>query len=208
MVHQHPAEGGTSNRPGGIVSGKFRRPALFCAWQHNLVCELPGEDGHYGVYGRRERHLKTIGLISDTHGLLRPEAIRALAGVGHIIHAGDIGAPEILDTLRAIAPTHAVRGNNDKAAWAAEIPLVLALALEGANIHVLHDVKELDIDPRAGGFDIVVSGHSHKPAVTERDGVHFINPGSAGPRRFRLPVTIAYLDITTTGPRARIVAIL
>jgi uncharacterized protein len=154
--------------------------------------------------------LKTIGLISDTHGLLRPEAVRALAGVRHIIHAGDIGGPEILEELRRIAPVHAVRGNNDKGAWAAEIPLYLALELEGVSIHVLHDVKEIDVDPRAAGFDIVVSGHSHKPMVTERDGVQFVNPGSAGPRRFSLPVTIAYLDVTTgTGTtRVRIMQIL
>jgi putative phosphoesterase len=139
--------------------------------------------------------LKTIGLISDTHGLLRPEAVRALSGVQHIIHAGDIGGPEILEQLRAIAPLDAVRGNNDKGAWAAQIPLYLALELEGVSIHVLHDVKEIDVDPRAAGFDVVVSGHSHKPMVAERDGVQFVNPGSAGPRRFRLPVTIARLDV-------------
>jgi putative phosphoesterase len=140
--------------------------------------------------------LKTIGLISDTHGLLRPEAVRALSGVQHIIHAGDIGGPEILEQLRAIAPVDAVRGNNDKGAWAAQIPVYLALELEGVSIHVLHDVNEIDVDPVAAGFDVVVSGHSHKPMVTERDGVQFVNPGSAGPRRFKLPVTIARLDLT------------
>jgi putative phosphoesterase len=103
---------------------------------------------------------------------------------------------------------HAVRGNNDKGAWAAEIPLHLALELEGVRIHVLHDVNELDLNPQAAGFDVVVSGHSHKPAVTERNGVQFVNPGSAGPRRFSLPVTIAYLDIATVGVRARITEIL
>jgi putative phosphoesterase len=151
--------------------------------------------------------MKTIGLISDTHGLLRPEAVRALAGVSHIIHAGDIGGAEILEALRKIAPVYAVRGNNDKGPWAAAIPLCEALELEGVSIHVLHDLKEIDLDPKAAGFDVVVSGHSHKPTVTERDGVTFINPGSAGPRRFKLPVTIGYLDITT-GVRARIAEIL
>jgi uncharacterized protein len=141
--------------------------------------------------------MKTIGLISDTHGLLRPEAVRALAGVSHIIHAGDIGGPEILEALRKIAPVHAVRGNNDKGPWAAQIPLYQALELEGVNIYALHDLKELDLDPKAAGFAVVVSGHSHKPAVNERDGVQFVNPGSAGPRRFTLPVTVGYLDITT-----------
>jgi len=154
--------------------------------------------------------MKTIGLISDTHGLLRPEAVRALEGVSHIIHAGDIGGPEILEELRKIAPVHAVRGNNDKGAWAALVPLYQALELEGVSIHVLHDVKELDLDPKAAGFDVVVSGHSHKPNVSERDGVQFVNPGSAGPRRFKLPVTVGYLDITTAPnrPRARITEIL
>jgi putative phosphoesterase len=151
--------------------------------------------------------MKTIGLISDTHGLLRPEAVRALAGVSHIIHAGDIGGAEILKALRKIAPVYAVRGNNDKGPWAAAIPLCAALELEGVSIHVLHDLKEIDLDPKAAGFDVVVSGHSHKPTVTERDGVTFINPGSAGPRRFKLPVTVGYLDITT-GLRARIAEIL
>jgi uncharacterized protein len=171
---------------------------------------------------RAAKQLKTIGLISDTHGLLRPEAVRALAGVRHIIHAGDIGGPEILEELRRIAPVHAVRGNNDKGAWAAQIPRYLALELEGVSIHVLHDVKEIDtlrrqhrplilrghrplMDPVAAGCSVVVSGHSHKPTVTERDGVQFVNPGSAGPRRFSLPVTIAYLDITTSSSRPRIV---
>jgi putative phosphoesterase len=152
--------------------------------------------------------MKTIGLISDTHGLLRPEAVRALAGVSHIIHAGDIGGPEILVELRKIAPVHAVRGNNDKGAWAMQVPLYQALELEGVSIHVLHDLNELDLDPQAAGFAVVVSGHSHKPLVQERDGVQFVNPGSAGPRRFTLPVTVGYLDITTGGARARIAEIL
>lgn len=170
---------------------------------------MPGSKGE--LMGLSVRP-KTIALISDTHGLLRPEAVRALTGVRHIIHAGDIGRPEILEELRKLAPVHAVRGNNDKGAWAAEIPLYLALQLEGVNILVLHDVQEIDSArrhcPGAARFDVVVSGHSHKPAVIERDGVQFVNPGSAGPRRFSLPVTIAYLDIAPGAPRARIVDIL
>ena len=146
--------------------------------------------------------MKTIGLISDTHGLLRPEAVRALAGVSHIIHAGDIGGAEVLEELRKIAPVYAVRGNNDKGPWAAALPLYEALDLEGVSIHVLHDLKEIDLDPKAAGFEVVVSGHSHKPIVDERDGVTFVNPGSAGPRRFKLPVTVGYLDITTGGDRS------
>jgi putative phosphoesterase len=152
---------------------------------------------------------RTIALISDTHGLLRPEAMRALAGAQHIIHAGDIGNPEILQELRSIAPVDAVRGNNDKGPWARKIPASLVLNFEGIRIHVLHDVKELEVDPRTAGFDVVISGHSHKPLVVERDGVHFVNPGSAGPRRFRLPVTVAYLDLGgKTRVRARILQIL
>jgi uncharacterized protein len=150
----------------------------------------------------------TIGLISDTHGLLRPEALRALAGVQHIIHAGDIGGPEILAQLRTIAPVDAVRGNNDKGDWAAAVPLTLALRFEGVSIHVLHDVKELAADPAAARPHVVVAGHSHRPAVTDRDGVLYVNPGSAGPRRFRLPVSIGYLEVAAGTAHARILEIL
>jgi putative phosphoesterase len=145
-----------------------------------------------------------IGLISDTHGLLRLEALQALAGVQHIIHAGDIGGQEVIETLRGIAPVDAVRGNNDKDAWAAEIPPWLTLEFEGVGIHVLHDLKELDVEPTAAGFQVVVAGHSHKPAVIERGGVLFVNPGSAGPRRFSLPVTIGYLTVAAGTARAQI----
>ncbi|MDB6090785.1 MAG: hypothetical protein JWN85_3569 [Gammaproteobacteria bacterium] len=145
-----------------------------------------------------------IGLISDTHGLLRPEALQALAGVQHIIHAGDIGGPEVIETLRGIAPVDAVRGNNDTDAWAAQYPPWLALKFDGVGIHVLHDLKELDGEPTAAGFRVVIAGHSHKPGVVERDGVLFVNPGSAGPRRFSLPVTIGYLTVEAGSARARI----
>jgi uncharacterized protein len=145
-----------------------------------------------------------IGLISDTHGLLRPEALQALAGVDHIIHGGDIGGPEVLETLRGIAPVDAVRGNNDKDAWAAKLSLRLALEFEGVGVHVLHDVNELDVDPAAAGFQVVVAGHSHKPLVTEREGVLFVNPGSAGPRRFTLPVTLGFLTVKAGKARAEI----
>ena len=136
-----------------------------------------------------------IGLISDTHGLLRPEALQALAGVEHIIHAGDIGTAEVIEALRNIAPVDAVRGNNDKGAWAAKFPPSLALELGGVGIHVLHDVKELAALPMPEGFSVVIAGHSHKPQVTERDGVLFVNPGSAGPKRFSLPITVGYLTV-------------
>jgi uncharacterized protein len=149
-----------------------------------------------------------IGLISDTHGLLRPEALQALAGVEHIIHAGDIGAAEVIETLRNIAPVDAVRGNNDKGAWANELPSWLALEFGGLGIHVLHDVNELDVHPAAAGFRVVIAGHSHRPQVVERDGVLFVNPGSAGPRRFSLPVTMGYLTVGNGSASAEIRSLL
>ena len=137
----------------------------------------------------------TIGLISDTHGLLRPEAVRALAGCELIVHAGDVGKPEIIDQLQAVAPVVAVRGNIDKGEWASRLPLSAVVEAKSARIYVIHDVHDLDIDPAAAGFAIVVSGHSHKASHEERSGVLYLNPGSAGPRRFRLPITLARLDL-------------
>jgi putative phosphoesterase len=150
----------------------------------------------------------TVGLISDTHGLLRPEAVAALQGVHRIIHAGDIGGPDILGALSAIAPVDAVRGNNDHAPWAARIPLELTLDIAGVAVHVLHDLKELATDATIGGFHVVIAGHSHKPLVKEQDGVLYVNPGSAGPRRFKLPVAVAYLDVVSGSATARICHIL
>jgi hypothetical protein len=140
---------------------------------------------------------KLIGLISDTHGLLRKEALAALRGSELIVHAGDVGKQEILEELKRVAPVVAVRGNIDTAAWAAVLPQTAVAEVDGALIYVLHDVNALDLNPRASGFRIVVSGHSHKPGKTERDGVLYINPGSAGPRRFQLPVTVARLNVST-----------
>lgn len=146
-----------------------------------------------------------IGLISDTHGLLRPEAVRALSGVAQIIHAGDVGGHEVIEGLRAIAPVQAVRGNNDRDPWASKsLPLRLSLDMAGVHILVLHDLNELDAEPVTGRYQVVVAGHSHKPAVMERDGILFVNPGSAGPRRFKLPVTIGYLTIAEGTARAEI----
>jgi hypothetical protein len=145
-----------------------------------------------------------IGLISDTHGLLRPEALTALAGVEEIIHAGDIGTREILEGLRAVAPVQAVRGNNDIGPWADELPLRLLLTRGGVRIQVLHDVSELTGDRAEGSFDVIVAGHSHKPGVTERGRILLVNPGSAGPRRFKLPVTVGHLTITDGSARAEI----
>ncbi|MBK3919276.1 YfcE family phosphodiesterase [Pseudomonas stutzeri] len=136
-----------------------------------------------------------IGLISDTHGLLRPEAVAALQGCAQIIHAGDIGKPQVLDGLRAIAPLEAIRGNIDTADWAQVLPERLDLRIEGLTLHVLHNLKQLDIDPLAAGVDVVIAGHSHKPKVERRDGVLYVNPGSAGPRRFSLPISLALLEL-------------
>jgi len=138
---------------------------------------------------------KMIGLISDTHGLMRPEALTALKGSDLIIHAGDVGKPEILEELRALAPVVAVKGNVDTKAWASGLPDKAVAKSGSTSIYVLHDVHELDIDPAAARFDIIVSGHSHRPGKIERSGVLYINPGSAGPRRFRLPITVARLDL-------------
>ena len=145
-----------------------------------------------------------IGLISDTHGQLRPEALQALSGVEQIIHAGDIGAGEVLEALRALAPVHAVRGNNDRGAWARKLPVRLALEHGGMRIAVLHDLRDLGCEPDARRSQVVISGHSHQPSVIERNGVLFVNPGSAGPRRFKLPVTIGYLTIAHQVARAQI----
>ena len=136
-----------------------------------------------------------IGLISDTHGLLRPEAVAALQGCAQIIHAGDIGKPQVLDGLRTIAPLEAIRGNIDTADWALELPERLDLRIGGLTLHVLLDLKQLDIDPLAAGIDVVIAGRSHKPKVERRDGVLYVNPGSAGPRRFSLPICLALLEL-------------
>ena len=138
-----------------------------------------------------------IGLISDTHGLLRRQAVEALRGSELIIHAGDVGDPGILKELERLAPVVAVRGNVDTEEWAEALPLT-AVAEAGSLIYVLHDVNALDLNPAAAGFRVVVSGHSHKPGKIERDGVLYVNPGSAGPRRFQLPVSLARMDLGTT----------
>ena len=142
--------------------------------------------------------MSSVGLISDTHGLLRPEAVDALRGSDMIIHAGDVGKPEILEALARVAPVVAIRGNVDRGAWAAELPVTTIAEARGGLIYVLHDVNELDLDPRAAGFRAVVSGHSHQPSQKVDQGVIYVNPGSAGPRRFHLPVTVARIDLETS----------
>jgi len=153
-------------------------------------------------------HTCRVGLISDTHALVRPEALAALRGSDHIVHAGDIVDPAILATLAQIAPLTAVRGNNDRGPWAEALRETERLTFGAVTLYVIHDLKQLDLDPQAGGIDVVIAGHSHKPVVERRDGVWFVNPGSAGPRRFTLPVTVGKLTIDGRDVRAEIVPLL
>jgi putative phosphoesterase len=146
-----------------------------------------------------------VGVISDTHGLMRPEALAALAGADRILHAGDVGDAAVLEALRAIAPLTAVRGNNDHGAWAAALPEAAELRIAGARLYVLHDVAALAVD--AGGYAAVVAGHSHAARNERRDGVLWFNPGAAGPRRFRLPVSVGSLDIEDGTVSGRIVTL-
>lgn len=144
----------------------------------------------------RRHDCKKVGLISDTHGLLRNEALEALRGSELILHAGDVGDPGILESLRELAPVVAVRGNIDTHDWARQLPESEVVEASGIVFYMLHDVKALDLNPRAAGFHVIVSGHSHKPGQTERDGVLYVNPGSAGPRRFNLAITVARMDLS------------
>lgn len=146
-----------------------------------------------------------VGVISDTHGLLRLEAVDALAGADLILHAGDIGNPEVLDGLQAIAPTIAVRGNTDKGTWAQVIPEHETVAVDGVQIHLLHILQDLAFDPKDRGVRVVITGHSHKPRIEEHEGVLFLNPGSAGPRRFKLPISVAHLHLQDAAAQATIV---
>jgi len=148
-----------------------------------------------------------IGLIADTHGLLRPEALAALAGSDFILHAGDIGKPEILDALRELASLAVVRGNNDDAPWAADIPERVTLTLAGVGIHMLHILPELDLASLDTQVRVVISGHSHKPLIEERAGILYVNPGSAGPRRFRLPISVGRLTLDAGQVQAEILAL-
>jgi len=151
------------------------------------------------------RRTKTIGVISDTHGLVRAEALAALRGSDAIVHAGDIGKPEVLEQLAKLAPLTAIRGNVDK--WAADLPDTVVLALAGKRFYVIHNLKELDLDPRSAGFVAVISGHSHVPKSEMRDGVLYLNPGSAGPRRFRLPVSVARIRVHEDGVEGELVTL-
>lgn len=157
---------------------------------------------------RRQKRGTQIGVISDTHGLLRPEAIGALVGSDVILHAGDIGKPEILEELNTIAPVVAVRGNNDVGAWAQTIPETETITVENVTIHLLHIVKDLKLDPETAGVQVVISGHSHKPSLEQREGVLFLNPGSAGPRRFKLPISMACLYVKDAIVHAQVINLL
>ena len=148
-----------------------------------------------------------IGVISDTHSLMREAALQALRGSEHILHAGDIGHLAVIEGLRKLCPVTAIRGNVDHGPWAEAFPETAALTLHSASIYMLHDVKQLDFDPAAADFGIVISGHSHQPGTFERDGVFYLNPGSAGPRRFRLPVTVARLRLHGQTPSVEFIEV-
>ena len=146
-----------------------------------------------------------LGIISDTHGLLRPEAVQALRGVSLILHAGDVGDPEILTQLKTVAPVFAVRGNVDTQTWARGLPLSAVVEAGGANFYMLHNLQHLDLKPEVAGFQAVISGHTHAPEQNERNGVLYLNPGSAGPRRFSLPVSVGLITVSGGTVQARIV---
>ena len=156
------------------------------------------------VAARRQAPFR-IGLISDTHDLVRPEALEFLAGSDHIVHGGDVCRPEVLDALAAIAPVTAVRGNNDRGAWAARLRESELVELGGVWLYAIHDLAQIEIDPVAAGVAVVVSGHSHRPAVERRGGVLYVNPGSAGPRRFKLPISVGELLLLGAAVSARTV---
>jgi uncharacterized protein len=155
------------------------------------------------MFDRSEKRI-TLGVVSDTHGLLRPEALRALRGSERILHAGDIGAPEILDALAQIAPVTAVRGNIDTEPWARSLPETEVVEAAGVSIYILHDLSQLDLKPQAAGFRVVVCGHSHRPKIEEKNDVLYFNPGNAGPRRFKLPVSVGRLMIEAGKVRAEL----
>jgi uncharacterized protein len=147
----------------------------------------------------------TIGVIADTHGLLRDEAVEQLKGSDLILHAGDVGKPQVLDALRELAPVHAVRGNVDRGAWAEDLPLREVLTIETQALCMLHILEDLEVDPAAAGFSVVIFGHTHQPKIEQRGGVLYFNPGSAGPRRFKLPVTIGRLTFPGGKPSADLI---
>ncbi len=185
----------------------MKQPCVETARRAVNVVPLLGERGDRINFApdHTSCRMTTIGIISDTHGLLRPEALAALAGSQFIIHAGDIGDIAVIEGLRAIAPVTAVRGNIDSGGWARAIPETEVLEVEGKVFFVLHALDDLDLDPQASGFAVVVSGHSHRPKIETRGSVLFLNPGSAGPRRFDLPIAVARIEISGSSLQSRIV---
>jgi len=175
--------------------GSTRQPFQKNLAAHHESCSLGGNAASIAVVSKNPTR---IGLISDTHGLLREEALSALRGSELIIHAGDVGKPEILSALKTLAPVVAVKGNIDTEPWASALPATAVAEAGPITIYILHNIHDLDLDPAAAGFQIVVSGHSHKPERKECSGVLYVNPGSAGPRRFNLPVTLARFDLGQT----------
>ena len=167
--------------------------------------EREARESSNGPRARRDHASVRVGLVSDTHGWMRPEALAALAGSDAILHAGDIGEPGVLAALRGLAPVTAVRGNNDRAPWAQALPLVANVTIAHVRFLVIHDLATLAVDPAAAGIRVVVSGHSHRAKCETRDGVLFVNPGSAGPRRFRLPLSVARVHVIGGEVDARIV---
>jgi putative phosphoesterase len=150
---------------------------------------------------------KTIGVISDTHGLLRPAAVAALQDTDLVVHAGDIGSPDVIEALQQLGPVFAVRGNVDRGLWAEGLPATQTVEVQIVRLYVLHDLGALDLDPVAAGFQVVIAGHSHRASITTRQGVQYLNPGSAGPRRFRLPVTVARLSVEPGKVSAEIIVL-
>jgi putative phosphoesterase len=155
--------------------------------------------------GGRKEIDRLVGVISDTHGLVRPEAVEAFRGVELILHAGDVGGPRVLEALEGVAPVVAVRGNNDRGEWAERLPEWEVVEVGAVSIYMLHDVKEIDISPSGAGFRVVISGHSHRPSMEERRGVLYLNPGSSGPRRFSLPVSVALLSVRGEDVEAQLI---
>jgi putative phosphoesterase len=149
-----------------------------------------------------------VGIVSDTHGLLRPEAKMFAGGCDYIIHGGDIGSQSILDDLAALAPLIAVKGNNDLQPWATQLPETEMIRVGGVFVYVIHDISQLDVDPHAAGVQVIVSGHSHKPLIEQRDGILYVNPGSCGPRRFTLPISVGEMMVEGTKVRARTVELI
>jgi putative phosphoesterase len=148
-----------------------------------------------------------VGVISDTHGLIRPEALKAIEGVSLIIHAGDVGTPAVIERLKNIAPVAAVRGNTDRDAWASKLPFTEVVEIGGVLLYVIHDLARLDLNPAASGFSAVINGHTHEPAIECRNRVLFLNPGSAGPKRFTLPISVALLRIKNNSLKAELLTI-